>query len=66
MICDPLGAMEQGWVHAMEWGMWIGRWSVGKHLVSYFCMILGETLGFFVDFFDEFLEVCAEGIDLRN
>ena len=44
----------------------MGRWSVGKHLVSYFCMILGETLGFLGDFFEEFLEFGAESIDLGD
>ena len=52
LIRDPLGAMEQGWGHAMEWGVWMGRWGVGKHLAGDFSVILGETLDFFVDFFD--------------
>ena len=43
-IRDPLGDMEQGWGHVMEWGVWIGRWGVGKHLAIEFCMIFGETL----------------------
>ena len=36
----------------MEWGVWMGRWGVGKHLAGDFSVILGETLDFFVDFFD--------------
>ncbi|MFW5570375.1 MAG: hypothetical protein ACOCN5_09635, partial [Prevotella sp.] len=51
-IRDPLGAMEQGWGHAMEWGAWMGRRCVGKHLDGDFCVILGETLGFLRDFFN--------------
>ena len=50
----------------MEWGLWMGRWSVGKHLASKFCKILWETLGFWGDFFDEFLKVSSKGIDLGD
>lgn len=42
----------------------MGRWGVGKHLVSCFCVILGETLGFLSDFFNKFLEVSTEGFDI--
>lgn len=32
--------------------MWMGRRGVGKHLDGDFCVTFGETLGFFVEFFD--------------
>jgi hypothetical protein len=36
----------------MEWGVLMVRWSVGKHLAGDFIVILGETLGFWGEFFD--------------